>query len=467
MDTTFSYEARVLACSGCGAPLQASVQGGTFGCEYCGATNQITARVIANAIAVDPIRPADEAERLERLKAQDGKPLLPPQSIRGLVGPDGRVLDWKLEEAVAVWQQARQEVAATSSFEAAERLLFLTMILSNHFAERDDLLRQRAMFESALEVFTLPRHRQMMLGYLARCAARAGDLDAAERWLAHCDPASDDLESDSAYRFSRSFIDTARGDHRAVLQQLGDGLDDVPLMDAFDAVGALFRANAWERMDQLERAVALLKEFMGRAGAGSRRALTRMMEHYADWNLCERSYPRAEAEYREVASVAAGTRATGGVGVVLLTVGSGLVIGAVLAICGSGVTGALWLFAGADLGELTFGLAVTGVSLLLPGAIVAALAIKLRRSARKAQRLRMRGLRAYGEVRAVAPTGTKINGVPICEISLLVQMEGRAPVTASTQMMLGPDEQARLVKGSKVPVLVDPDDPTQVIIETA
>ena len=147
------------------------------------------------------------------------------------------------------------------------------MVLANHFSDTSDLLRQRAMFESALDVCMLPRHKQIMRGYLTRCAARQGDLAAAEQWLLPCDRQSDDLETDSAYRFSRAFIDTARGNFNGVLHVLGSGPKDVPLMDAVDAVCAVLRANAWERVGSYKPQSAQLTEQMqtGRAGpAGDR-----------------------------------------------------------------------------------------------------------------------------------------------------------------------------------------------------
>ena len=43
-----------------------------------------------------------------------------------------------------------------------------------------------------------------------------------------CDPNSDDLQTDSAYRISRAYLDTARGDFQRVLQILGGNEQEVP-----------------------------------------------------------------------------------------------------------------------------------------------------------------------------------------------------------------------------------------------
>jgi hypothetical protein len=242
VNTTFSYALRMALCQNCGAPIEAAPGGGSFACRYCGAHNQLVARSEQPILAHQP-QPLSEQERLLRLQQQDGRPLLPPPSLQSLV-PEGQLAPWKVNEAIQVWNSTRGEVARTANYEAGERLVFLTMVLANHFSENNDLLRQRAMFESALDACTLPRHKQIMRGYLARSAARQGDLSAAEQWLTPCDRMSDDLETDSAYRFSRAFIDTARGNYNAVLHVLGASPKQVPLMDAVDAVCVVLRANA-------------------------------------------------------------------------------------------------------------------------------------------------------------------------------------------------------------------------------
>jgi hypothetical protein len=274
MNTTFSYALRMALCQNCGAPIEAAPGGGMFACRYCGAQNQLVARNEQPILAHQP-QPLSEAERVMRLRQQDGRPLLPPPSLQSLV-PDGQLLPWKVNEAIQVWNSTRNELKLTGNYEAGERLIFLTMVLANHFSDSNDLLRQRAMFESALDVCALPRQKQIMRGYLSRCAARQGDLAAAEQWLLPCDRQSDDLETDSAYRFSRAFIDTARGNYNGVLHVLGSGTKDVPLMDAVDAVCAVLRSNAWERVGQLQTAVALLSEQM-QSGAQDRLAIGKIV----------------------------------------------------------------------------------------------------------------------------------------------------------------------------------------------
>ena len=89
MDTTFSHERRVLVCEHCGAPFEAMTTGGTVQCRYCNTYSAVGVRderpVFASVAAQAPV---PEPERLNRLRAQDGRPMLPPASLQALM-PNG------------------------------------------------------------------------------------------------------------------------------------------------------------------------------------------------------------------------------------------------------------------------------------------------------------------------------------------------------------------------------------------
>ncbi len=377
MSRVFSHETRVLACSSCGAPLEAMLRGGTVLCRYCGATNLLAARVERPAFPTERAEPLDEAERTRRLRAQDGEPAVAPDSIRGLLAEDDSIPAWKVQEAISVWQSARVEVGEVGSYEAAERLLFLTSVLGAHFEGQGEPLRQRAMLESALEVFTLPRHLQIARGHLARSAVRAGDMEAAERWLAPCDARSDDLQTDSAYRHARALLDTLRGDARAVLTTLGAQADQVPLVAGLGATATLLRAHAMETLGERAQAVDLLAAAMQR---GQRGGLDQARAGCGIPALCLHSYPEAARAHRAARAEAIRGSASGGTARMLIwmawlfgLIAAGLIAAGVLclaialvsmiapALVGGGE--AAW-FAG---GTVAFSLAVTGVSLIGPG----------------------------------------------------------------------------------------------------
>jgi hypothetical protein len=462
MNTTFSYALRMALCQNCGAPIEAAPGGGMFACRYCGAQNQLVARNEQPILAHQP-QPLSEAERLMRLRQQDGRPLLAPPSLHALV-PDGQLAPWKVNEAVQVWNSTRGEVQRTANYEASERLIFLTMVLANHFSDGNDLMRQRAMFESALDVCTLPRHKQTMRGYLSRCAARQGDLAAAEQWLTPCDRQSDDLETDSAYRFSRAFIDTARHNYNGVLQVLGSGSKDVPLMDAVDSVCAVLRANAWERVGQLQTAVQQLTEQM-QAGAQDRLAIGKIVEKYRDWALCQQSYPLANSQHGAHAASQAAMRAGGGIHYVFIPLGLlFLLIGAVcVALLVASPLAAVLGYE--DLGLAgagpSFGLAVTFVPM---GLIFTGIGFAMRSAAARAQRLRLHGLRGTGTVMNASPTGLSINNVPQFAITMMIQLDGRAPYQATSKILMS--SPTAVVPGARVPVRVDPQNASEVLIET-
>ena len=152
MDSTFSHERRVLLCEQCGAPLEAVAAGGNVQCRYCGTYSALAARDERPLLPHNAQSALAEPERLARLRAQDDRPLLPPPSLLPFI-PHGVLEPWKVNEAVAVWQSTRQQLRSQPGFEAAERLLFLTIALAQYFFEQADRVRQRALFESAPDVF--------------------------------------------------------------------------------------------------------------------------------------------------------------------------------------------------------------------------------------------------------------------------------------------------------------------------
>lgn len=480
MSRIFSHETRVLACSSCGAPLEAMARGGTMQCRYCGATNMLAPR--AEQAAQPPARtePLDEGERIRRLRAQDGSTARVPTSVKGLLADDGTIPEWKVREAISVWQSARVEVGDVGGYEAAELLLFLTTLLGAHYRDHGEPLRQRAMLESALEVFGLPRHVQIVRGHLARSAASAGDLDAAERWLAPCDPRSDDLQTDSAYRFSRALIDTARGDGAAVHAVLGSADGEVPLMSELEGMATLLRAHACDTQGREDQAVAVLRAALERAQGP---ALAQARIELADWKLCERSFPKAQRAHRQAtAAEASPSGLTGvfllGLAALLGVIGGGLVLGGVvclgislISVVAPAVTGggeAAW-FAG---GTIAFSMAVTGVSLIGPGAgLLVTAAIpgwigrRLRAVSRKEALLLTKGIDGQAEVVSVEPTNVTVDGVPRYHIALRVAQQGKPPVDATVGATLTAAQARRVQPGSTVPVLVDPDDPRHLRLE--
>jgi hypothetical protein len=125
------------------------------------------------------------------------------------------------------WKRAHAEVHNGGGYPAEERLYHLTMALHGAHREAQQHEQARALLESALDVLKEPRHRQMFHSMLARAAARSGDIAGAEAWLATCTPHSDDLQTDTAWRFGRAFISTSARDFAKVLAVLGSRHGDI------------------------------------------------------------------------------------------------------------------------------------------------------------------------------------------------------------------------------------------------
>lgn len=285
--TAFTTQARVLLCQQCGAPIEVANAGGLSPCSFCHAQNRIVGR---SETGVAPARqPISEQERFARLSAQCDRPWILPESIKPFY-EDGVVPDWKMDEALAVWKQTRTQVESTHDSEAAERLFALTIVIAQTYGEKKDPLRHRAMFESSLDVFTLPRHRQAILCGLSRGAIGAKDGASAEEWLRLCDARSDDIESDSEYRHAWATIHTHRAQFDRVLEMLGDDNSAVPIQLAMWDVCTLFRAHALERLGRVPEAIAALREAFARSGGRERMAMVRR-----SWEgLCPVSYAQAE-----------------------------------------------------------------------------------------------------------------------------------------------------------------------------
>jgi hypothetical protein len=238
----------------------------------------------------------NEAERIERLRAQDGKPLVPPVALQPLIS-GGSLDPAKIDQALAQWQQARAELDAGGGFAAAERLYFLMMLLYTPLAQRNEEKRVRALLETTLELLVDPRHQAVVRGMLARNAARVGDFDAAEQWLLPCEARSDDIHIDTAYRYSRAYLAARRQQYDEVLQQLGSRVDDVPIADTLDLTAGALRADALEKMGRFSEAkeqLAAVMQTVPDGVAGMERVIA--VNHVL--GLCPQSFPAAREQVR-------------------------------------------------------------------------------------------------------------------------------------------------------------------------
>jgi hypothetical protein len=174
------------------------------------------------------------------------------------------------------------------------------MLLYRRTKRQQDDLQLRGILESAVELAHGHRDEQVFRCVLARAALRAGDVAAAEDWLAECERRSADLHADSAYRYTAALLATHAKRHDDVLELLGMRVGDVPLAHNLDVSCSVFRANAHERLGRPEAATLELADCMSRApgGPGEVEAAIRSA---GDLALCRQSYARARRRHDELA----------------------------------------------------------------------------------------------------------------------------------------------------------------------
>lgn len=346
-----------------------------------------------------------------------------------------------MQEARQIYTGTRRHLLSVpSDVAASERLLFLTMLLSNTLSESGNDPALRSLYEGSLEALSLPRHRQMMRGYLARHAARTNDFESAEAWLAGCDPCSDDLLTDSAYRVSRAFIDTGLGRYQNVVGILGASEQDVPIDDSMDPVAAVLRANAWERQGRPDAAQQQLARFMTQGQASTIEHVVKAMPQ--QWQVCAQSVQGARQAHRAHVGAKAGTAWIGWI----LLVSGFLPLLAIIPVILSGAS--IMMVAWIVIFPVIFG----------------GLGLKMIKSANRAKKIAAEGLHGTARVLNVQPTGTEINNVPVMAIIVQVQVSGHPPVQAQAKKLLH-HGQAGVLMNRELPCIWHPGFPTEVVLD--
>jgi hypothetical protein len=289
MTSAFATDIRVLTCPQCGAPVKAAPSGGQVTCAYCHAQTVINARDDKPLAHVGP--PVPEAGRMQSLWAQAqayGNTRLPPEMVQLLA--HGPLTPATFPQGLALWQLYIQRAAA-GDFRASELATLMTGSLSSFCVMHNDEVRQRALFETALDVLPNPNHKQVMRCNLARAAIKAGDLAAGEVWMASCNPTPVDLEADSAYRATYAAMATARGHFQNVLAALGPTVNAVPLVSPIQVLCNVYRANAIEKLGNVAVAAQQLVQTATTLQGGSN-AVQGIIKA-SPFHLCPQSLPAA------------------------------------------------------------------------------------------------------------------------------------------------------------------------------
>lgn len=458
----YTMELRSLLCPSCGAPSDVSLAGGDVLCTYCNVKSHLAPRAKHPAFAAPPPSSLPEPDRLNRLRAQVGEDLLAPKSLAALFPRGPAPGNWRREDVFAAWQSARTRTAQ-HDHDAAQELVFLTEVLGNLYIEEKDWTRHRAMLESSLEAFFLPRHRSMMTAGLCTGACRQNDLAGGKMWLALCDRASEDLHTDSLSRMAVARVARLENDFATILRVLGATRDEVPIHNAYRTISSVARANAHEHLGAMDTAVRELSTLMA-DGPETRRFVELIVNLHG---LCPGSFPSAIAQVRERTTRVAFRAAGGGrkkkapaiLLALFVVVPTSLVFTIVATASGIIDVSSLAASAAFDV-VLLLALVVAFTRGRGPGVAVEA-------AAETARRLQLDGRPAKGSVLSIHPTGTVIDGVPLARMHVRVELEGATPYEADAiDIMLAPSEMTRL-QGTLVFLRVDPNDPRRVAAEAS
>lgn len=440
--SAFSFALRASCCYACGQAL-VGTDGTRIACTRCGQPLDLRPRegFLRQGGAPPP------GPQPPQFRAQDGRPLMPPPNIAFLWENGADIAAHREPEALMAWQGARQRAAAMD-VGAGEELCFLTRALVVKAEAQGDLLRVRALIESALECIQLPRQRAILLGMITRAAVRAGDIDSAMGWLSGFEPPAE-LESESELRVSTAVVATARGDFQTVLQALGQASEQVAIQDALDPQADVFRANALERSGRVDEARAQLQALFAK-GPGMRNALERIQQQYRSIPLCQGSMAVVQAAHEQRARSTAGSGkiAMGRLllGVSLLPFVITLVIG-VQAFVATGST------------EAFFPVPFTLIAVFAFGSW----GLRTLRMGQRERQVFEKGVRAAARVVGASPTGVSVNNVP--EIAIQLEVQLTPPVRTQIRMLMHPGQQHVLVPGTMLYVRVDPQQPDVAVLD--
>jgi DNA-directed RNA polymerase subunit RPC12/RpoP len=290
----FAFDARVLLCPQCGAPVHVSAVGGSFTCEYCRSLVVVQPR--SEPAPTGQAVPEDQRinELVRQLGAyEDDRQFWPPDFAEvARVG----ATDENLAHVLAMWQSycARAKAGDPAAGDFAVKL---TAPLSNYFSVHGQDERRRALFESTLEALPSPAQQEIMRCRLSRAALKAGEVDAARAWLASCDPAPLDLDADSEYRVTAAYVATFDQNFERVLTLLGHSHGSIPVAVSSRTLVVMLRANALEKSGSLDEAVATLLDFAGHSDAHlAERSYAAVMKANSWLDLCSQSVPRTIAQ---------------------------------------------------------------------------------------------------------------------------------------------------------------------------
>jgi hypothetical protein len=139
-------------------------------------------------------------------------------------------------------------------------LCWLATTIADRHAEAGEPLRARAALETALDLLPDAGHRHILRCQLAVLAAREGELQAAEAWLAECDPAPEVLALDTEYRLARVELDLHQNKTLLARERLGETEGKVPTADVRGPRERILRIVLQAKLGETQSATTKLRE---------------------------------------------------------------------------------------------------------------------------------------------------------------------------------------------------------------
>jgi hypothetical protein len=126
---------------------------------------------------------------------------------------------------------------------------------------------------------------------------------------------------------------------------------------------------------------------------------------------------------------------------------------------------AIFVVVGLAVPVLRGGFLLTGVILGVVGFGLLAWGAKMGAGIKEAQRLRAVGLKGQGRVVNAATTGTTLNDNPLMNLELEITLPGKSPYRVHHKTWVPLVMMGTLAMGVTLPVIVDPADPSKILVE--
>jgi hypothetical protein len=431
---------RVLICRNCTAYFGAPVSGGAVRCESCGWHGHVPSRPDSTTVRG---RPRDERARLAKLQTQIGDSYeLPPTLVHLLYGG---VLNPAFEaDAWREWLTALSDLERRPSPGVELRAFHLGyMLLRQH---EQNVWRRRAVVETTLEAISDANLAQECRASLAVWCDDEGDPGGAQFWLDQCDPYSEDIRADTAYRAAHSRLALRRRDFVMVLEMLGDEIGDVPLHESSEAMLGLRRAHAHEELHDSERAY---RQVCALARTTPDVVLHKIRDYHREnggVELCPKAFARLLAGKGDDSEEEE-------------EVGFWEVLGGCWHALALGLCFLIASFVVGPEATTDDGMSARWFLLMfaLPWLAYPAVAFATWLFAKKRNsEFHERALSTTGEVLSVEQTGTYINNQPELVIHLLVDLPGHVKRKITLKKVVELTELAFIQPGARIPLLVNP-----------